>query len=148
MRNFLVILVISLSCFATSLLFVSVYVSLIIDWKLILKIITLIYLQGKDKVKDREALKENNELLKWLLLELFKIGKHPHPHSRQVSLLLFLNTIKNSIYLSKTISIFYLYNDHVFYKNKLQLNLPKGYKCNWSYLYFVLLCLYRYCRPI
>lgn len=46
----------------------------------------LFFEQGKDKVRDQEALKENDELLKWLLLELFKIGKHPHPHSRQVSL--------------------------------------------------------------
>ena len=136
MRNFLVILVISLSCFATSLLFVSVFVSLIIDWKLILKIIRLIYLQGKDKVKDQEALKENNELLKWLLLELFKIGKHPHPHSRQVSLLLFLNTIKNFIYLSKIISLFYVYIDNVFYKNKLQLKFAKRLQMQLKLLVF------------
>jgi hypothetical protein len=29
-------------------------------------------------------LKENDVLMEWLLQDLFKIGKHPHPHSRQV----------------------------------------------------------------
>lgn len=51
--------------------------------------------EGEDKVKDQEALKENDELLKWLLLELFKIGKHPHPHSRQATSIWLLALLKN-----------------------------------------------------
>lgn len=41
-------------------------------------------MQGAAKIKNTDALKENDELLEWLLKELFKIGRHPHPHSRQV----------------------------------------------------------------
>lgn len=41
-------------------------------------------LQGPEKIKDSIALKENDELLEWLLHELFNFGKVPHPHSRQV----------------------------------------------------------------
>lgn len=48
----------------------------------------LTFKQGNEKVRDLDAQKENDELLKWLLLELFKMGKHPHPHSRQVILVL------------------------------------------------------------
>lgn len=44
-----------------------------------------IVFQGSAKIKDFEALKENDVLLEWLIKELFKTGKHPHPHSRQVN---------------------------------------------------------------
>ncbi|XP_032510836.2 proteasome adapter and scaffold protein ECM29 [Danaus plexippus] len=49
----------------------------------------------ESKIKDSEALKENDEILKWLLLELFKIGKHPHPHSRQATCIWLLALLKN-----------------------------------------------------
>ncbi|XP_052738355.1 proteasome-associated protein ECM29 homolog [Bicyclus anynana] len=51
--------------------------------------------EGDAKIKDIEALKENDDLLKWLLLELFKIGKHPHPHSRQATSIWLLALLKN-----------------------------------------------------
>ncbi|XP_037874946.1 proteasome adapter and scaffold protein ECM29 isoform X1 [Bombyx mori] len=51
--------------------------------------------EGADKVKDSEALKENDELLEWLLEELFKIAKHPHPHSRQATSIWLLALLKN-----------------------------------------------------
>ncbi|CAH0727922.1 unnamed protein product, partial [Brenthis ino] len=51
--------------------------------------------EGKEKVRDLEALKQNDELLKWLLLELFKMGKHPHPHSRQATSIWLLALLKN-----------------------------------------------------
>ncbi|KAG6456419.1 hypothetical protein O3G_MSEX009728 [Manduca sexta] len=51
--------------------------------------------QGLEKIKDKEALKENDELLEWLLGELFKIGKHPHPHSRQATSIWLLALLKN-----------------------------------------------------
>lgn len=52
-------------------------------------------LEGAAKIKDMEALKENDELLEWLLQELFKIGKHPHPHSRQATSIWLLALLKN-----------------------------------------------------
>lgn len=45
----------------------------------------IFYVQGAAKIKNTDALKENDQLLEWLLKELFKIGRHPHPHSRQVN---------------------------------------------------------------
>ncbi|KAL4708413.1 hypothetical protein ACJJTC_019649, partial [Scirpophaga incertulas] len=51
--------------------------------------------EGDDKVKDKDALKENDELLEWLLQELFEIGKHPHPHSRQATSIWLLALLKN-----------------------------------------------------
>lgn len=48
-------------------------------------------MQGTDKVKDPEALKQNDEILEWLLQQLFTLSRHPHPHSRQV----FLTYLKN-----------------------------------------------------
>ncbi|XP_039748644.1 proteasome-associated protein ECM29 homolog [Pararge aegeria] len=51
--------------------------------------------EGEAKIKDIEAQKENDDLLKWLLLELFKIGKHPHPHSRQATSIWLLALLKN-----------------------------------------------------
>ncbi|XP_063621128.1 proteasome-associated protein ECM29 homolog [Cydia splendana] len=51
--------------------------------------------EGNAKIRDREALKENDELLEWLLQELFKIGKHPHPHSRQATSIWLLALLKN-----------------------------------------------------
>ncbi|XP_068630379.1 proteasome-associated protein ECM29 homolog [Battus philenor] len=50
---------------------------------------------GEEKIKDREALKENDVLLQWLLQELLKIGKHPHPHSRQATSIWLLALLKN-----------------------------------------------------
>ncbi|XP_013177902.1 PREDICTED: proteasome-associated protein ECM29 homolog isoform X1 [Papilio xuthus] len=51
--------------------------------------------EGDAKIRDLEALKENDELLQWLLQELFKIGKHPHPHSRQATSIWLLALLKN-----------------------------------------------------
>ncbi|CAH2107601.1 unnamed protein product [Euphydryas editha] len=51
--------------------------------------------EGETKVKDADALKENDDLLKWLLLELFKIGRQPHPHSRQATSIWLLALLKN-----------------------------------------------------
>ncbi|KAI8428500.1 hypothetical protein MSG28_007292 [Choristoneura fumiferana] len=51
--------------------------------------------EGEAKIKNREALKENDELLDWLLQELFKIGRHPHPHSRQATSIWLLALLKN-----------------------------------------------------
>ncbi|XP_052750867.1 proteasome-associated protein ECM29 homolog [Galleria mellonella] len=51
--------------------------------------------EGPDKITNQEALKENDELLEWLLQELFKIGKHPHPHSRQATSIWLLALLKN-----------------------------------------------------
>ncbi|XP_041976007.1 proteasome-associated protein ECM29 homolog [Aricia agestis] len=52
-------------------------------------------LEDKAKVKDAEALKENDELLQWLLEQLLQIGKHPHPHSRQATSIWLLALLKN-----------------------------------------------------
>ncbi|XP_075970288.1 proteasome-associated protein ECM29 homolog [Anticarsia gemmatalis] len=51
--------------------------------------------EGAAKVRDTEALKENDVLLEWLLGELFKIGRHPHPHSRQATSIWLLALLKN-----------------------------------------------------
>ncbi|XP_045493111.1 proteasome adapter and scaffold protein ECM29 [Colias croceus] len=51
--------------------------------------------EGDAKIRDAEALKENDELLSWLLQELFKIGRHPHPHSRQATSIWLLALLKN-----------------------------------------------------
>ncbi|CAH4007387.1 unnamed protein product [Pieris brassicae] len=51
--------------------------------------------EGEAKVRDVEALKENDQLLEWLLHELFKIGRHPHPHSRQATSIWLLALLKN-----------------------------------------------------
>ncbi|CAG5035645.1 unnamed protein product [Parnassius apollo] len=51
--------------------------------------------EGEAKIRDREALQENDTLLEWLLQELFKIGKHPHPHSRQATSIWLLALLKN-----------------------------------------------------
>ncbi|XP_026729465.1 proteasome-associated protein ECM29 homolog [Trichoplusia ni] len=51
--------------------------------------------EGADKLKNKDALKENDELLEWLLHELFKIGRHPHPHSRQATSIWLLALLKN-----------------------------------------------------
>ncbi|CAH2075093.1 unnamed protein product, partial [Iphiclides podalirius] len=51
--------------------------------------------EGEAKIRDREALQENDKLLQWLLEELFKIGKHPHPHSRQATSIWLLALLKN-----------------------------------------------------
>ncbi|RVE49284.1 hypothetical protein evm_006078 [Chilo suppressalis] len=47
------------------------------------------------KIKSPDALKENDNLLEWLLEELFKIGRHPHPHSRQATSIWLLALLKN-----------------------------------------------------
>ncbi|XP_053602483.1 proteasome adapter and scaffold protein ECM29 isoform X2 [Plodia interpunctella] len=51
--------------------------------------------EGSQKVRDHDALKENDDLLEWVLHELFKIGKHPHPHSRQATSIWLLALLKN-----------------------------------------------------
>nr|XP_049703179.1 proteasome adapter and scaffold protein ECM29 [Helicoverpa armigera] len=51
--------------------------------------------EGTAKIKNMEALKENDQLLEWLLHELFKIGRHPHPHSRQATSIWLLALLKN-----------------------------------------------------
>ncbi|CAH0699772.1 unnamed protein product [Spodoptera exigua] len=51
--------------------------------------------EGAAKIKNTDALKENDELLEWLLQELFKIGRHPHPHSRQATSIWLLALLKN-----------------------------------------------------
>lgn len=51
--------------------------------------------EGAAKIKNTDALKENDELLEWLLKELFKIGRHPHPHSRQATSIWLLALLKN-----------------------------------------------------
>ncbi|KAL0840590.1 hypothetical protein ABMA28_015796 [Loxostege sticticalis] len=51
--------------------------------------------EGEAKIKDTVALKENDVLLEWLLQELFKIGRHPHPHSRQATSIWLLALLKN-----------------------------------------------------
>ncbi|XP_072940517.1 proteasome adapter and scaffold protein ECM29 [Epargyreus clarus] len=51
--------------------------------------------EGNAKIKDIRALKENDELLEGLLNELFKIGRHPHPHSRQATSIWLLALLKN-----------------------------------------------------
>ncbi|XP_060801096.1 proteasome-associated protein ECM29 homolog [Amyelois transitella] len=51
--------------------------------------------EGPQKIRDHEALKENDELLEWLLHQLFKIGQHPHPHSRQATSIWLLALLKN-----------------------------------------------------
>ncbi|KAF9798599.1 hypothetical protein SFRURICE_008332 [Spodoptera frugiperda] len=51
--------------------------------------------EGTAKIKNTDALKENDELLEWLLKELFKIGRHPHPHSRQATSIWLLALLKN-----------------------------------------------------
>ncbi|VVC92327.1 unnamed protein product [Leptidea sinapis] len=51
--------------------------------------------EGDSKVKNADALAENDELLRWLLKELFTIGRHPHPHSRQATSIWLLALLKN-----------------------------------------------------
>ncbi|CAK1553468.1 unnamed protein product [Leptosia nina] len=51
--------------------------------------------EGEAKIQDMAALKENDELLEWLLRELFKMGRHPHPHSRQATSIWLLALLKN-----------------------------------------------------
>ncbi|XP_049865676.1 proteasome adapter and scaffold protein ECM29 [Pectinophora gossypiella] len=51
--------------------------------------------EGSQKIKNQAALKENDELLDFLLTNLFKIGKNPHPHSRQATSIWLLALLKN-----------------------------------------------------
>ncbi|XP_026485739.2 proteasome-associated protein ECM29 homolog [Vanessa tameamea] len=51
--------------------------------------------EDEAKIKDVDALKENDELLKWLLVELFTIGRQPHPHSRQATSIWLLALLKS-----------------------------------------------------
>ncbi|CAH0749868.1 unnamed protein product [Diatraea saccharalis] len=51
--------------------------------------------EGDAKIKDQDVLKENDKLLEWLLEELVKIGRHPHPHSRQATSIWLLALLKN-----------------------------------------------------
>ncbi|CAB3243794.1 unnamed protein product [Arctia plantaginis] len=51
--------------------------------------------EGADKIKDHDALKQNDEILEWLLQQLFTLSRHPHPHSRQATSIWFLALLKN-----------------------------------------------------
>ncbi|GBP15166.1 Proteasome adapter and scaffold protein ECM29 [Eumeta japonica] len=51
--------------------------------------------ESETKIRDPVALKENDELLNWLLLELFKLSKIPHPNSRQAISVWLLALLKN-----------------------------------------------------
>ncbi|KAJ2947108.1 hypothetical protein O0L34_g16457 [Tuta absoluta] len=51
--------------------------------------------EGSDKVKDHDAVKENDELLEWLLDELINMSKNPHPHSRQATSIWLLALLKS-----------------------------------------------------
>ncbi|KAI5643789.1 hypothetical protein NE865_04185 [Phthorimaea operculella] len=51
--------------------------------------------EGTDKVKDHDAVKENDELLEWLLNELISLSKNPHPHSRQATSIWLLALLKS-----------------------------------------------------
>lgn len=51
--------------------------------------------EGATKVRDHDALGQNDILLEWLLQELFTTAKHPHPHSRQATSIWFLALLKN-----------------------------------------------------